>query len=285
MPLLGRQPAVANFLGSYIATLPVRPTAVVVVTAHWEEEVVAVSKAESPKLYFDYSGFPPESYKYEYKAPGAPALAERILSLLGAAGLKARAETKRGWDHGVFVPMKLLIPEADVPLVAVSLRAGQKAEDQVAIGRALAPLRDEGKRPLQWPCGTSRVRMRALSLASPPLGPGVLIVGSGASFHNFKYFFARDGESRSKGEAHSRTFDNWLRQAVTDRSLEPDARIRQLCAWESAPSARESQPVGGAEHLMPLFACLGAALGEAGVTVGEQDETFGSLAMSQFEWR
>jgi len=257
MPLLGRQPAVANFLGSYIATLPVRPTAVVVVTAHWEEEVVAVSKAESPKLYFDYSGFPPESYKYEYKAPGAPALAERILSLLGAAGLKARAETKRGWDHGVFVPMKLLIPEADVPLVAVSLRAGQKAEDQVAIGRALAPLRDEG----------------------------VLIVGSGASFHNFKYFFARDGESRSKGEAHSRTFDNWLRQAVTDRSLEPDARIRQLCAWESAPSARESQPVGGAEHLMPLFACLGAALGEAGVTVGEQDETFGSLAMSQFEWR
>lgn len=112
--------------------------------------------------------------------------------------------------------------------------------------------------------------------------PGVLIIGSGASFHNFKYFFARDAEARSRGQSHAQAFDQWLRSSVTDTDLSPDERIRRLCAWETAPSAREAHPPRGAEHLMPLFVCLGAALGAAGRRVGEEDGT--SLANSQFEW-
>lgn len=144
MPLMGRYPAVSKFLGSYIATLPSQPTAVVVVTAHWEEDPVAVSSAEAHPLYFDYGGFPQETYEYEYLAAGAPSLAAQIRSLLQASGIQSRADDKRGWDHGVFVPMMLLAPEADIPIVALSLRAGQSAKDHVAIGQALAPLREQG---------------------------------------------------------------------------------------------------------------------------------------------
>ena len=144
LPLLGSQPKVAAFLSSYIATLPARPSAVIVATAHWEADPVAVSSGSNPHLLFDYSGFPSESYEYKYSAPGSPPLAKRIRDLLEAAGVAAVADEKRGNDHGVFVPMKLLMPEADVPVIALSLRAGQRAADQVAIGRALAPLRDEG---------------------------------------------------------------------------------------------------------------------------------------------
>lgn len=169
MPLLGRQPAVSNFLGAYMATLPSRPSAVVVVTAHWEDDPVAVSSADAPPLYFDYGGFPPETYEYKYPADGAPALAEQIRSLLKASGVQSQADAQRGWDHGVFVPMKLLVPDADIPVVALSLRAGQRADDQVAIGKALAPLRDQGARQATRASARceSRILIASLGLSSP----------------------------------------------------------------------------------------------------------------------
>lgn len=111
----------------------------------------------------------------------------------------------------------------------------------------------------------------------------MLILGSGGSFHNFKYFFARDAEMSSRGQSHAETFDRWLHSSITDKDLSSDERIRRLCAWETAPSAREAHPLRGAEHLMPLFVCLGAGRGAAGHSVGGKDDAV-IFSGSQFEW-
>lgn len=260
MPLLGQQPAIAAFLSAYTSTLPQRPSAVVVATAHWEEAPVTVSAAQAPEMLYDYGGFPPETYAYEYNAPGHPRLAERILELCRGAGIAARSDTSRGRDHGVFVPMMLMLPEADVPVVALSVRAGQSAEENLALGAALSPLRDEG----------------------------VLLVGSGVSFHNFKYLFARDPHSQSAGVLHSQVFDAWLHATLTGGDTSPSERLSRLSRWESAPSAREAHPRGGAEHLMPLFVAAGAAGGALAKAVGPTGvcmEGVADFAISQFEWR
>lgn len=216
--------------------LPRAPTALLVISAHWEEERPTVTSAEAPPLLFDYYGFPPHTYQLTWPAPGSPALAQRAQALLGAAGIEAAADPGRGYDHGVFVPLKLSFPRADVPTVALSLRRGLDPAEHLAIGRALAPLRDEG----------------------------VLIVGSGMSYHNMRRFMS------PAAAAPSRRFDDWLAQTV---ALPEAARSERLVQWTTAPDARECHP--REEHLLPLMVVAGAAGADAGAQVF-RDEVMGA---------
>ncbi len=201
------------------------PKALLVVSAHWEESVPTVMTNPKPPLFFDYYGFPPESYKLTWPAPGDPALAARVRELLAAAGMKSGADDKRGFDHGTFIPLKLTYPEADIPTIQLSLRKGLDPGEHVAIGRAIAPLRDEG----------------------------VFILGSGMSFHNMAGF----GDPRAR--ATSVSFDNWLKESV---SLDEEARDKRLREWASAPEARRVHP--REEHLLPLMVVAGAAGADRG---------------------
>jgi aromatic ring-opening dioxygenase catalytic subunit (LigB family) len=184
--------------------------------------------AEAPTILSDYYGFPPASYEIEWPAPGSPALAARVRELLGAAGIETATDASRGFDHGTFIPLKLTFPDADIPTIQLSLRADLDPEAHLAIGRALAPLRDEG----------------------------VLIVGSGMSFHNLRALFSRDARTGAAADA----FDAWLTAAVT---ADPPTRDAQLAQWSTAPAARAAHP--REEHLLPLMVVAGAAGTDRGV--------------------
>jgi aromatic ring-opening dioxygenase catalytic subunit (LigB family) len=204
-----------------ISSLPkTPPRALLVISAHWEEPVPTVMTSASPPMFYDYYGFPPASYQIQWPAPGAPAVAKRVQELLGAAGIATATDAERGYDHGTFVPLKLAYPDADVPVVQLSLKAGLDPAEHIAIGRALAPLRDEG----------------------------VFIIGSGMTFHNLRAF--RDPRSIPVAE----TFDAWLRGAAT---ASPAERDKLLVNWEQAPAARAAHP--REEHLIPLMVIAGAA--------------------------
>lgn len=209
-----------GYLRSLRALPQTPPKALLVISAHWEEPVPTVMTAEQPPLYFDYYGFPPESYKLTWPAPGQPPLAARVRELLGGAGFATAADAQRGFDHGTFVPLKLTYPEAEVPTVQLSLKRGLDPAEHLAIGRALAPLRDEG----------------------------VFILGSGMTFHNLRAF--RDPQAGPISEQ----FDAWLRETM---ALEPAAREQRLISWAQAPAARLAHP--REEHLIPLFVVAGAA--------------------------
>ena len=213
------------WLRGLLATLPERPKGIVVISGHWAEEAFAASVAEHPEMIFDYFGFPADTYQLSYPAPGSPALAERVVALLTAAGLPARADATRGFDHGVFVPFLLIDPEASIPVVPLSLKRELDPAEHLAAGRALAPLRDEG----------------------------ILIIGSGMSYHNMR------GYRTPAAVAPSALFDAWLTQAV---EAEPSARWEQLSNWAQAPGGRESHPQE--EHLLPLMVAAGAGADSPG---------------------
>ena len=209
------------YLRGLPATLPEAPKAILVVSGHWEERAFAFTgSAAHPGLIFDYYGFPPETYQLTWPAPGAPWLAERGAELLRAAGLPSAVDPARGFDHGVFVPLKVMFPEAEVPVVQMSLHASLDPALHVAAGRALAPLRDEG----------------------------VLVLGSGMSFHNLRAM----GDPRVA--APSTEFDHWLADAAAST---PEERAARLAQWESAPWARLCHP--REEHLIPLMVAAGAS--------------------------
>jgi aromatic ring-opening dioxygenase catalytic subunit (LigB family) len=217
--------ALALYLRS-VRTLPrTPPRALLVVSAHWEERVPTVMTSPGPPILYDYYGFPPEAYRITWPAPGQPGLAARVRTLLQGAGFETAEDPKRGFDHGTFVPLKLTYPDADVPTVQLSLVHSLDPREHMALGRALAPLRDEG----------------------------VLIVGSGMSFHNLRTF--RDGSGRAASEA----FDRWLSETAV---LDPSERDRRLLGWEQAPSARAAHP--REEHLLPLMVVAGAAGADRG---------------------
>lgn len=219
--------AMAAFLRAIAATLPQPPRAILVVTAHWLAPQVTVGSAARPGMIFDYYGFPPHTYTLAYPAPGEPALAARVAGLLDAAGVAVATDAERGFDHGTFIPLMLMFPTADVPVVQLSLRQDLDAEAHLQVGAALAPLRDEG----------------------------VLIIGSGMSWHNL----------RARGDARngpvSEVFDAWLGAAV---EADPDTRRAALADWENAPGARLCHPPGAEEHLLPLMVSAGAAGTDAG---------------------
>jgi aromatic ring-opening dioxygenase catalytic subunit (LigB family) len=215
----------ASYLRGIDASLGGRPKAVLVISGHWETERPTVNVAERPTLLFDYHGFPEHTYRLKYPVAGAPDLEPRVRSLLAEAGFDLGVETKRGLDHGVFVPFMLIYPRADVPMMQLSLQHSLDPSLHLAIGRALAPLRQEG----------------------------VLIVGSGMSYHNLAAMFSGGGAEAAAA------FDAWLGEAVRD----PNSRDERLTAWRSAPGGRESHP--RSEHLIPLMVAAGAGGGDVGV--------------------
>ncbi len=210
----------AQFLRDLPGTLPERPKAVIVVSGHWETKGFALTSGAHPSLLFDYYGFPPHTYQLRYDAPGAPELAAQAAQLLRDAGLYARLDPARGLDHGVFVPLKVALPEADIPVVELSLDAGLDAALHVAAGRALGSLRSEG----------------------------VLILGAGMSFHNLRAM----GDPRAL--APSQQFDAWLNTAACAPA---GARATALTHWHEAPAAQFCQPRH--EHLLPLMVAAGAS--------------------------
>ena len=218
------------------------PKAILMVSGHWEEPDFAVMSSPAPGMVYDYGGFPPETYKIVYPAPGAPDLAARTADLLRGAGLPTHLDAKRGFDHGTFAPAYVMYPKAEVPIYQVSLQHGYDPAAHFALGRALAPLRDEG----------------------------VLIVGSGLSYHNLRLF-------GPGAKAPSAAFDAWLADAM---AMGPAARTNALMHWESAPSARICHPQE--DHLVPLFAALGAAEGEKATMVYHDANVFGGVTASSY---
>lgn len=227
LPLLGDpgHAEMVSCLRTIAQTIP-RPSAIVVVSAHWEAPVATVTSGERPALIYDYSGFPPESYEIQYPCPGNPPLAHAIVERLREAGIAAAADDRRGFDHGLFVPLKLLYPEADIPCVQLSLIEGLDPEAHIALGRALQPLAD----------------------------PSLLLIGTGFTFHNMRAFFATDTE---QSRTANRAFEQWLVDTCCSGTISEEERIRRLIEWESAPYARYCQP--REEHLMPLHVCYGFA--------------------------
>lgn len=217
--------SLAAYLRGVPALFDPAPKALLVVSGHWEEVVPTVMTAARPPLYYDYSGFPPESYTLTWPAPDDPALAARVRTLLTAAGFTSAADATRGFDHGTFIPLKVAWPEATVPTIQLSLIRGLDPRQHLALGRALQPLRDEG----------------------------VAIIGSGLSFHNLRALFGGGAVNAAAA------FDTWLQAAVTLPSADRDAA---LAAWATAPGARLAHP--REEHLLPLLVAAGAAGDDAG---------------------
>ncbi len=205
-----------------------RAKALLVISAHWEEGIPAVHFGARPGMLYDYGGFPDFTYELSWPAPGAPEIAQRIEELLGAAGIRTRRELERGYDHGLFVPTMVAFPEARIPTAQISLIAGLDPAAHLALGRALEPLRSEG----------------------------VLIIGSGMSYHNMRGFFS----GGPAVESASRRFDEWLAAAVA--IADPEERARALASWRTAPGGVESHP--RSEHLVPLFVVAGAGGSDPG---------------------
>jgi aromatic ring-opening dioxygenase catalytic subunit (LigB family) len=219
----------ANYLRGVPGEVGGQPKALVVISGHWEEDVVTIQNQPTPPLFYDYYGFPPHTYQIKFPAPGAPEVSARVAELLGAAGIAWKYDRERGFDHGVFVPLKVAFPHADVPIVQVSLLASMDPAEHIRIGKALAPLRDEN----------------------------VLIIGSGMTYHNMRTLMAgkRGGDKARSADAGSQRFDDWLEETLT--KMEPERRAAALAAWAEAPSAREAHP--REEHLLPLHVVVGAA--------------------------
>lgn len=225
----GRWIAMREYLASLPESLPARPDALLVISGHWEMPRPTVLSQAHPGLLYDYSNFPAHTYQIRYPAPGAPQLAERVQDLLRVAGIASDAERQRGYDHGVFIPLKVSFPDADVPIVQLSLQRGLDPATHLAIGGAIAGLREEN----------------------------VAVIGSGLSFHNL----AALGDSRVNGPAA--VFDDWLTHTLCETA--PEERDRCLIHWSEAPYARLCHP--REEHLMPLMVAAGAARAERGTRV------------------
>ena len=207
-----------------IAATTARPEAIIVVSAHWEEAAATITGSERPAIVYDYYGFPPASYEIQYPAPGHPGLAGRLRACLHANGVAAGLDAERGFDHGLFVPLKIMYPEADIPCIQLSLLGSLDPAAHLALGAAMSEMRRDG----------------------------VTVIGSGFSFHNLKAFFS-PGESRpdEKNEA----FERWLIETCSDPDLDEAERTRRLLRWEEAPHARYCHP--REEHLLPLHVCYG----------------------------
>lgn len=248
LPLLadaGHQAMVA-----FMRRLPTRlekPEAILVISAHWEEPVATLLDAVAPPLLYDYHGFPDDAYKITYPAPGSPALAKRIVDLLNRNQIPAGVNSHRGFDHGLFIPLKLMYPEADIPALQLSLLRGLDPAAHLTLGKALREIRSEN----------------------------VLVIGSGFSFHNMRAF-AWDGSSVP--DSANDDFQNWLIEVCAGSMPRPE-REQRLREWEKAPSARYCHP--REEHLLPLHVCFGMA--DKPATVIFDDYILGKRAIA-FLW-
>ncbi|XP_045505710.1 dioxygenase tasH-like [Colias croceus] len=219
--------------------------AIILVTAHRQEDVVTISSGKRHDLLYDYYNFPPESYELKYDAPGDPELAGRLHSAFKNANIPSKLDEKRGWDHGVFIPMLLINPSANIPIVQVSILKNQDAVDHYNIGKILYEFRREG----------------------------IAIFGSGLSYHNMKEFKKlRASSDAMDGIVVNEVFDQFLNDVCTGK-LEAEA----ILTWDTIPQGRESHPLGDADHLMPLIVNLGAAGPKPGRNI------FSSIFLQKFK--
>lgn len=224
--------------------LPAPPNAVLMISGHWEGDAYTVMSSPKPPMVYDYHGFPPHTYEITYPAPGAPDLAERTANLIADAGLPTGLNAQQGFDHGTFAPLAIMYPKADVPVYQVSMRSHYDPQEHFALGRALAPLRDEG----------------------------VLIVGSGLSYHNLRLM-------GPEAKVPSAEFDGWLNKVI---QLPAPARTEALVNWEQAPYARICHKQE--DHFVPIFVALGAAEGETATQTYHEDNIFGGVTASSFRF-
>jgi len=227
LPLLGdeaHEEMVENLKS--IAALLTKPSAIIVISAHWETDKPTITSGANPALIYDYYGFQAASYEIEYPAPGNPPLAQKIAELLNDNGIEAILDEQRGFDHGLFVPLKIMYPEADIPCVQLSLVHSLDPGEHIRLGEALAGLTDDN----------------------------VLIIGSGSSFHNLKAFFK---PATVESQALNEAFEQWLIETCGSAELSEEERARRLIDWEAAPEARYCHP--REEHLLPLHVCYGFA--------------------------
>lgn len=227
LPLLGNtgHQNMIDFLRQISPTLG-RPSAILVISAHWEENVATITSGKAPSLIYDYFGFPDEAYKIKYPAAGDPVLANKIFNLLQDSGIEAKLDDQRGFDHGLFVPLKIMFPDASIPCIQLSLVSSLDPEAHIKMGKALAELREEN----------------------------ILVIGSGFSFHNLKQFFS---QSKDEVDIKNEEFEHWLIDTCTDKELTTQERETRLMEWSNAPSARYCHP--REDHLLPLFVCYGMA--------------------------
>jgi len=228
MPLLGRQPNLVSHMKELVhSRLPSKPKAIILLSAHWEADPVEITSSPKPPMLFDYYGFPPETYEYNYAAPGSPDLAQRIKTALqDTAGIPSKLNPSRGYDHGVFVPLMTMFPDADIPVVCVSMHSSLDAGINMSIGRALQQFREEG----------------------------TLIVGSGQTFHNMRAMFNPSQESAQA----SNDFNGWLKETLLGESKVSQSALDKLAEWDKlGPGARLCHP--REEHLIPLFMAAAAA--------------------------
>lgn len=226
------------------------PDAILVISAHWEESTATITSGTNPPIIYDYYGFPDEAYQITYPAPGEPALAKKVFSLLQEHGINARMDDQRGFDHGVFVPLKIMYPDASIPCVQLSLLHSLDPAEHLKVGRALQDLRKEN----------------------------ILILGSGFSFHNLSAFFNQYDQNGS--DPQNEQFQQWLIKTCTSKDLSLEEREAKLAQWEEAPFARYCHP--REEHLLPLHVCTALA-GSQGNLVFE-GRVFGKKAVS-FLWQ
>ena len=223
----------------------VTPKAILVVSGHWEERDFTVMSSAAPPMLYDYYGFPAHTYQIQYAAPGAPLVASRVQELLARAGIQIKSDPLRGFDHGVFAPLYAAYPDANIPILELSMRSDYDPATHLTVGRALAPLRDEG----------------------------VLIIGSGLSYHNLR-------QMGKQARMPSHQFDEWLTNVVCRSTAE--VRNQSLMHWSQAPSARLAHPVE--DHLVPLFVAAGAAQDEVGERIYHEETFFGNVTVSSFRF-
>eukprot|EP01125_Pyxidicula_operculata_P011422 TRINITY_DN3743_c0_g1_i2.p1 TRINITY_DN3743_c0_g1~~TRINITY_DN3743_c0_g1_i2.p1 ORF type:complete len:292 (-),score=62.29 TRINITY_DN3743_c0_g1_i2:1013-1888(-) len=242
----GSEPAkwYLNFAKKFV---PRKPKAIILISAHWEESVVHITSQPNPKLYFDYYGFPDHTYKLTYPAPGNPELAQRIHTILQNASIESVLDKKRDFDHGVFIPLKLIYPDADVPIVQISLLSSMSPSQHIKIGQALSPLRDED----------------------------YLIIGSGAATHNLREIFSGRKSSWVKG------WNEWLSNTLTSNQISKEERTQRLIDWSKAPSARDAHP--REEHLIPLHVVAGTSNGESAKQIYDK-VVAGCFSLASFQW-
>ena len=222
------------------------PRAVLMISGHWEADRFWLSSASHPSMHYDYVGFPEHTYRIRYDAPGEPELAETVRAILERGGMPSGLDPRRGYDHGTFSLMHVLYPEAKVPLVQLSMKADFDPAEHIRVGELIAPLRDQG----------------------------VLIVGSGFSFHDTRSILS------GAGEVASATFDQWLGETLVHSK--PPERRRRLMDWSNAPAARAAHP--REDHLIPLMFAVGAAGDDAGTQVYHEHAFMGAITASSYRF-
>ena len=251
IPLLG-DPSHAGMVAFWkqMAECFPKPDTIVMISAHWEAEVATITSGEAPELIYDYYNFPPETYQYKYPSPGNPELVKQMAGMLEASNIPVKQDSERGYDHGMFVPMMLMYPDADIPCVQLSLLSSLNAQQHVDLGKALSALREQN----------------------------ILVIGSGMSFHNFAAMRGKSADDKQQ----SQVFDQWLVETCCDETLSAEQREERLSHWESAPSGRFCHP--REEHLLPLQVCFGMSASSNHKAEHAYSESWNGLSISAFLW-